>query len=206
MGGADALVSKAKEYYAKGEYRWVAEVVNHAVFADPSNQAAKNLQADALEQMGYQAESGPWRNFYLTGAKELRGGVAKLPAPNTASPDTIRAMSLELFFDFLGMRLNGPKADGKHIVLNFDFTDVKEKYMIEMTNGVLNHTSNKQSDKADATITLSRDTLDQIVLKETTMKDAIGSGHVKIAGSQAKLEEMLSYLDSFDFWFNIVTP
>jgi len=206
MGGADVLVSKAKEYYAKGEYRWVAEVVNHAVFADPSNQAARNLQADALEQMGYQAESGPWRNFYLTGAKELRDGVAKMPAPNTASPDTIRAMSLDLFFDFLGMRLNGPKADGKRIVLNFDFTDVKQKYMIEMVNGVLNHTSNRQADKADATITLSRETLNQIVLKETTMKDATGSGAVKIAGSQAKLDEMLSYLDTFEFWFNIVTP
>jgi len=206
MGGADALVSKAKQYYAKGEYRWVAEVVNHAVFADPNNQAAKNLQADALEQMGYQAESGPWRNFYLTGAKELRDGVAKMPAPNTASPDTIRAMSLDLFFDFLGMRLNGPEADGKRIVLNFDFTDLKQKYMIEMVHGVLNHTSNRQAENADATITLSRETLDQIVLKETTLQDAIDSGAVEIAGSQAKLEEMLSHLDSFEFWFNIVTP
>jgi alkyl sulfatase BDS1-like metallo-beta-lactamase superfamily hydrolase len=206
MGGADAVVSKAKEYYDKGEYRWVAQVVNHAVFADPENQAAKNLQADALEQLGYQAESGPWRNFYLTGAKELREGVKELPAPNTASPDTIRAMSLDLFFDYLAMKLNGPKADGKHIVLNFDFTDVGDKYMIEMTNGVLNHTPDKQADKADATITLSRDTLNQIILKETTLQKAVDSGKVKITGSQAKLNEMLSYLDSFEFWFNIVTP
>jgi alkyl sulfatase BDS1-like metallo-beta-lactamase superfamily hydrolase len=200
------VLSKAKAYYDKGEYRWVAQVVNHVVFADPKNEAAKNLQADALEQMGYQAESGPWRNFYLTGAKELREGVKQLPAPNTASPDTIRAMSLDLFFDFLAMKLNGPKADGKDIVLNFDFNDTKRKYMIEMTNGVLNHTSGKQADKADATITLSRDTLNQIMLKETKLKKAIDSGSVKIAGSQAKLNEMLSYLDSFDFWFNIVTP
>jgi alkyl sulfatase BDS1-like metallo-beta-lactamase superfamily hydrolase len=115
-------------------------------------------------------------------------------------------MSLDLFFDFLGMRLNGPEADGKRIVLNFDFTDVRQKYMIEMVHGVLNHTANRQADNADATITLSRDTLNQIVLNETTMKDAIDSGAVKIAGSQAKLEEMLSHLDTFDFWFNIVTP
>jgi alkyl sulfatase BDS1-like metallo-beta-lactamase superfamily hydrolase len=206
MGGTSALLKKAKAYYEKGEYRWVAEVVNHAVFADPSNQAAKNLQADALEQMGYQAESGPWRNFYLTGAKELRDGVAQLPTPNTASPDTIRAMSLDLFFDFLGMRLNGPKADGKRIVLNFNFTDVKQKYMIEMIHGVLNHTSGRQDSKADATIALTRETLNQIVLQQTTLKAAIASGDVKIAGTQGKLEEMLSYLDSFDFWFNIVTP
>jgi alkyl sulfatase BDS1-like metallo-beta-lactamase superfamily hydrolase len=206
MGGADAVVSKAQAYYDKGEYRWVAQVVNHVVFADSSNQIAKNLQADALEQMGYQAESGPWRNFYLTGAKELRDGVMQLPAPNTASPDTIRAMSLDLFFDYLGMKLNGPKADGKNIVLNFDFTDVKEKYLVEMVHGVLNHTADKQADKADATITMTRDTLNQIVLGQTTTDKAISDGTVKIAGSKAKLDEMLSYLDTFEFWFNIVTP
>ena len=206
MGGADAVVSKAQGYYDKGEYRWVAQVVNHVVFADPGNQAAKNLQADALEQMGYQAESGPWRNFYLTGAKELRDGVMQLPAPNTASPDTIRAMSLELFFDYLGMKLNGPKADGKNIVLNFNFTDVKQKYLVEMVHGVLNHTADKQADKADATITLTRNTLNQIVLGQTTTDKAISGGDVKIDGSKAKLDEMLSYLDTFEFWFNIVTP
>jgi alkyl sulfatase BDS1-like metallo-beta-lactamase superfamily hydrolase len=206
MGGVDSVVSQAQKYYDKGEYRWVAQVVNHAVFADPTNQAAKNLQADALEQMGYQAESGPWRNFYLTGAKELREGVKQLPAPNTASPDTIRAMTLDLFFDYLGMKLNGPKADGKRIVLNFDFTDVKHKYMIEMVNGVLNHTPNTQSSKADASITMTRETLNQIVLGQTTIAKAISGGDVKVVGSQAKLHEMLSYLDTFEFWYNIVTP
>ena len=115
-------------------------------------------------------------------------------------------MSLDLFFDYLAMRLNGPKADGKRIVLNFDFTDVKEKYAVEMVNGVLNHTPGRQAKDADATVTLPRETLNQIVLKQTTLKDAITAGGVKIGGSEAKLDEMLSYLDSFDFWFNIVTP
>lgn len=206
MGGADALLQKAKAYYDKGEYRWVAEVVNHAVFADPTNQAAKHLQADALEQMGYQAESGPWRNFYLTAAKELREGVAELPVPVTASPDTVRAMSLDLFFDFLAMRLDGPKAAGKRIVLNFDFTDVKEKYMLEMVHGVLNHTPGRQAKEPDAAISLTRETLNRIVLQETTLANAIASGDVKVAGAQPKLEELLGYLDRFEFWFPIVTP
>ncbi|MCG3205790.1 MAG: putative alkyl/aryl-sulfatase YjcS [Elusimicrobia bacterium] len=206
MGGMNALLKKAKQYYSNGDFRWVAEVVNHAVFADPSNQEAKNLQADALEQLGYQAESGPWRNFYLTGAKELREGVAKLPVPNTASPDIVRAMDLDLFFDFLAMRLNGPKADGKRIVLNFDFTDLKQKYVLEMVNGVLNHTEGLQAKDADAAISLSRDTLNKIVLKQTTLKDAMGDGQVKVSGKESKLEELLSYLDSFEFWFDIVTP
>ncbi|SDV08324.1 Alkyl sulfatase BDS1, metallo-beta-lactamase superfamily [Pseudomonas vancouverensis] len=206
MGGAEAVLTKAKEYYDKGDYRWVAEVVNHVVFADPSNQAAKNLQADTLEQLGYQAESGPWRNFYLTGAQELRNGVQKLPTPDTASPDTVKAMDLDLFFDFLAMRLKGPEVGDKHITLNLDFTDLKQKYTLEMVNGVLNHTEGAQAKDADATITLTRDTLNNIMLKQTTLKDAVTAGNVKINGNEGKLDELMSYMDNFDLWFNIVTP
>lgn len=206
MGGADAVLKKAKEYYDKGDFRWVAEVVNHVVFADPSNQAAKNLQADALEQLGYQAESGPWRNFYLTGAQELRNGVQKLPTPDTASPDTVKAMDLDLFFDYLAMRLKGPEVADKHITLNFDFTDLKQKYTLEMVNGVLNHTEGAQAKDADASITLTRETLNKLMLKQTTLKDAEGSGEIKVQGDAGKLDELMSYMDNFDFWFNIVTP
>ncbi|MGH6897133.1 MAG: alkyl/aryl-sulfatase [Geminicoccaceae bacterium] len=206
MGGADAVLAKAKESYEKGDYRWVAQVVNHVVFADPDNQEAKDLQADALEQLGYQAESGPWRNFYLTGAKELREGVKELPTPNTASPDTVRAMTLEMFFDYLGVRLNSVKAADAKAVLNFDFGDTGGKYLIELENGVLNHTADLQSDDADAMVTLTRDTLNDIILQQTTLADAISGGAVDVSGDQAKLEEVISYLDSFEFWFDIVTP
>ncbi|WP_341674748.1 alkyl sulfatase dimerization domain-containing protein [Niveibacterium sp. SC-1] len=206
MGGANAVLSKAKASYAKGEYRWVAQVVKHVVFADPNNKAARNLEADALEQLGYQAESGPWRNFYLTGAKELRGGVAKLPTPNTASPDTVRAMSPELFFDFLAVRLNGPKSAKAKSVFNVDLGDGGGKYKLELENGVLNHTANAVASNADASITLSRDSLNKLILKETTLKQAEASGEVKVDGNSAKLDEFLSYLDNFEFWFNIVTP
>lgn len=206
MGGAKAVLEKARESYDKGEYRWVAEVVNHVVFAEPDNQEARELQADALEQLGYQAESGPWRNFYLSGAKELREGVKKLPTPHSASPDTIRAMDLDLFFDYLAMRLNGPKAADKQIALNLTFTDTKEKYFLEMGNGVLNHTADKQQDDADATIMLSRETLNGIILGENTLAKAITAGDVKIDGDPRKLEELVGLLDTFEFWFNIVTP
>ena len=206
MGGADAVLARAKESYDKGEFRWVAEVVNHVVFADPDNQAAKSLQADALEQLGYQAESGPWRNFYLTGAKELREGVKRLPTPNTASPDTVRAMTPELFFDYLGVRLNPGRAGDAKAVVNFDLGDSGGKYLVELENGVLNHTADAQAQNADATVTLTRDTLNNIILGQTRLTDAIGSGAAKLDGSQAKLEEVVSYLDTFEFWFNIVTP
>jgi alkyl sulfatase BDS1-like metallo-beta-lactamase superfamily hydrolase len=139
MGGADAVLKKAKESFDKGDYRWVAQVVNHVVFADPDNRAARELQADALEQLGYQAESGPWRNFYLSGAKELREGVKDLAAPNTASPDTIRSMTLDLLFDYAAMRLNGDKAGGKSMKLNWNFTDTNEQYVMELENAALSH-------------------------------------------------------------------
>lgn len=206
MGGSEAILKKAKEYYDKGDFRWVAEVVNHVVFAEPSNQAAKNMQADALEQLGYQAESGPWRNFYLTGAKELREGVQKLPTPDTASPDTVKAMDLDLFFDYLGMRLKGPEVADKHITINLDFTDLKQQYTLEMVNGVLNHTEGLLAKNADAKLTLTRDTLNKLMLKETTLKDAVSAGSIKVDGAEGKLEELMSYMDTFDFWFPIVTP
>ncbi len=205
MGGADEVLKKAKESFDKGEYRWAAQVLNHVVFADPENQDAKNLEADALEQLGYQAESGPWRNFYLTGAQELRKGVAELPTPNTASPDTVRAMSLDLFFDYLGVRLNGEKAGDTHLTLNFDFGD-DGKYLVELENGVLNNTKGIQSDKADATLKLSRSALDKVVLGEETLDKAVEGGSIQITGDKEKLTQLVSMLDSFDFWFNIVTP
>ncbi len=206
MGGANAVLSKAKQSYARGEYRWVAQVVNHVVFADPSNQAAKALQADALEQLGYQAESGPWRNFYLTGAKELRDGVKKLPTPNTASPDTVRAMTPEMFFDYLSVRVNRAKAANAHIALNVDLGKPEGTYLLELENGVLNHTAGVQAQQADANITMSRDTLNGIILGQTKMADAVKNGSAKVTGNQAKLDELVSYLDTFEFWFNIVTP
>lgn len=205
MGGADAVMEKAKADFDAGNYRWVAEVMNKVVFADPENQPAKDLTADALEQLGYQAESGPWRNFYLSGAQELRKGVAQLPTPNTASPDTIEAMSLEMIFDYAGVRLDSAKAGDANIKLNFDFGD-DGKYLVELGNGVLNHTKDVQADDAGATVTLPRSALNKIMLGEETLDQATSSGEVKVTGDAAKLTELVSYLDKFEFWFNIVTP
>lgn len=206
MGGADAVLAKARESYDEGDYRWVAQVVTHVVFADPDNQAAKDLQADALEQLGYQAESGPWRNFYLTGAKELREGVTQLPTPNTASPDTVRAMSPEMFFAYLAIRLDSSKAADAAMTLNVDLGDQGGQYVLELENGVLNQTGGARADDADATLALSRNTLNDIILQQTTAADAVSSGDIQVQGDQSKLEELVSYLDAFEFWFNIVTP
>lgn len=206
MGGADALLAKARQSYADGNYRWVAQVVNHLVFADPENEEARALQADALEQLGYQAESGPWRNFYLSAAKELRDGVLDLDAPKSVAPDTVRATPLEMFFDLLAVRLIGPQAAGKVITLNADFTDIDEQYLLVVKNGVLRYAKGKQSAAADATVRMTRATLDQIVLGEATAADKLAVGEVRIEGDATKLGEFLGLLDNFEFWFNIVTP
>jgi len=207
MGGAAAVIAKARKYYDQGEYRWVAQVMNHVVFADPNHQAARDLQAQALEQLGYQAESGPWRNFYLTGAQELRRGVVKGAAGSTASPDSIRAMPLDLFLDYLGVRLNGPKAAGQTMTINWNFTDTQEKYALALEHGAMNHTANKQAKDADATVTLTRAALNEVILGGKPKLEAkLASGDIKVEGKHEKLGELLSLMDNFDPWFNIVTP
>ncbi|MXP58085.1 MBL fold metallo-hydrolase [Pantoea sp. Taur] len=206
MGGADSIMQKAKTDYEQGNYRWVAQVVSKIVFADPNNKAARELEADALEQLGYQAESGPWRNFYLTGAQELRSGVVKGPTPNTASPDTVRAMTPEMFFDYLAVHINGEKAADAKATLNVDLGKDGGKYKLELENGVLNHSANSQADNADATLTLSRETLNKIILKDETLQQAQDKGEIKITGDADKLNVLLNSMDKFEFWFNIVTP
>ena len=206
MGGADAILEKAQAAFDKGEYRWVAEVVNHVVFADPANAAAKALQADTLEQLGYQSEAGTWRNLYLTATQDLRQGVAKIPFGGTASPDTIKAMTLELLFDYMGVRLNGPDAASARITINLSLTDTGERAVLELTNGSLNHSIGRQDDAADVTITVARPVLSAVVLGEMPAADAVAQGLLKADPDAKPLEQLLGFLDTFDFWFNIVEP
>jgi alkyl sulfatase BDS1-like metallo-beta-lactamase superfamily hydrolase len=205
MGGPDSLLDKARGAFELGDYRWVAEVVNHAVFADPSDQAAKDLQADALEQLGYQSESGPWRSFYLSAAQELRGGVAVLPTPNTASPDSVRAMSPELFFDYLGVRLNGAKAGDRTITINVSFPDIGAGYALLVRHGALTHREGSH-DSPDVSVTVDRDRFNDVILGQMTLADQIQQGTAQLDGDANVLHEFISLLDTFEFWFNIVTP
>lgn len=206
MGGADNVLEKAREAFENADYRWVAEVVNHVVFADPANRAARELLADTHEQLGYQSEAGTWRNLYLTAAKELREGVAHPPIPSTASPDSIKAMNLELLFNYLGIRLNGPNAAGKQITLNLEFTDTNERAVLELVNGSLNHSLGRTDPDADATVTLTRESLNRVIVGETTLPDEAHSDEIKVEPELAPLEELVSLLDDFDLWFDIVEP
>jgi alkyl sulfatase BDS1-like metallo-beta-lactamase superfamily hydrolase len=206
MGGADAVIEKAQADYDKGEYRWVATALNNVVFADPSNKAARELLAKTYDQMGYQAESGPWRNFYLSGAKELRDGIMTAATPDTGSPDIVRNLGLETYLDYLAVRLNHPNAAGKVITLNVVMPDVKEKFVIYVENGVMNYTLDEQDNWADATVTLDRAVLDDINLRQTTLNQAITDGEVRIDGDADQFGNFVAMLDNFEFWFNIVTP
>lgn len=206
MGGPSAVLSKAQKYFDKGEYRWVAEVVNHVVFSDPQNTAAKQMLADAYEQLGYQSESASWRNFYLTGAMELRNGVHRVPFGSSQSPDTIKSMPLEMFLDYQGVRLNGDRAAGKSISFNFIMTDTHEKYVVGVENSALHYSKDRTSDSADASVSISRTDLNDVMMGVTTMEKQIIAGKAKITGDTHKLGEFVSWLDNFDFWFNIVTP
>src|SRR5215470_11732076 len=206
MGGADAVIRRAREDLARGEYRFVAEAMSHVVFADPANAEARQLGADALEQLGYAAESATWRNAYLLGALELRQGVPATTARAPVSPDVVRAMSLDLFFDYLGVRIDGEKAEGRRIVVNWVFTDLDRRYVATLDNCALTYLADRSSDAADATVTLERASLNTVVLRELTFGDAVARGLVRVEGDAAKVAELFGLLDDFRLMFEVLEP
>ena len=205
MGGEEAILEKAKNDFDNGNYRWTAMVLKQVVFANPDSVHGKNLLADSYEQLGYQAESGPWRSVYLQGAYELRNGVPDVATTNTASPDTIKAMPPEMLFDYLAVRLNGPKAAGKNITLNVNFTDLRKEYGLTVENGVLNYAPTPVPN-ANARVTLTKAKMDDIQMGNVKLADAISANDVTIDGNRGSFDEFMGLLDTFPFWFNIVTP
>ena len=206
MGGADAVIEKAKADFQNGEFRFAATALNHVVFADPNNQAAANLLADAYTQMGYMAESGSWRNFYLTGAKELREGVLNLPRTNTSGPDMVRAIPLNMYFDLLGVRLNSEKAVGKDMSINFVVTDTNQEATLILSNGTLHHRMGMTDPDAKATLKLTRNALDQINMKTKSIGDLRQSGELEIDGNPLALRSFFGLIEEPPFWFEIVRP
>ena len=206
MGGADAILERAVKDFAKGEFRFVAQAVSHLVFADPDHQAARALLADTFEQLGYAAESATWRNAYLFGAQELRQGMPKAPPRPPMPRETLAALRTEQLWDVLGIRLNGPKAEGKHIVLNWTFTDTGETFVLTLENCALTYVAGAQSATADATFTLPRGTLDEVIAKQTSFPEAIGSGKIKVGGNPMQLAELMALMDEFPRMFEIVEP
>jgi alkyl sulfatase BDS1-like metallo-beta-lactamase superfamily hydrolase len=204
-GGAEPLLAKARAAFEAGDYRWVAEVVNHLVFADPGNAAARALQADALEQLGYQAESGPWRAFYLTGAQELRNRRPPAAAPRQAALAQLPRLPGAFLLDSLSVRLNGPKVGAASLTLGVRFTDTDDTFLIEVENAVMRHYADRE-DPAATSVALTRAALVELVTGAKTIEAAQGEGVLAISGEAAKFAEFLAWLDRFDFWFEIIEP
>ena len=209
MGGADAVMAKARIDFDAGEYRWVAQVVNHVVFADPANTAARALQANALEQLGYQSESGPWRSFYLTGAQELRNGTPHAPGLRGANRiDVMRAMTPEMVLDNLAVKLNGPAAVAAGATFAFDvsFIDADVHYRVTVANGVVSY-GHRRTAPADADVRTTVLSLVRLTSEASTIDAELAAGEgFAIDGSRAAVEQFFALLDQFDLFFPIIEP
>ncbi|MBL4871648.1 MAG: MBL fold metallo-hydrolase [Robiginitomaculum sp.] len=206
MGGSASILDKAKADYNKGNYRLVASVLNKVMFAEPDNEDAAQLLANTYRHLGYAAESGPWRDFYLTGAQELTGPLPKDIPINTVSADMIDNLPLDLFFDLMAVKLNGPKAEGLDMKINFAFTDTGNKAALHLKNSVLNTRMGSQYEDANATIKLARADLNRIMLKQTDFRTLMKSGDIVVDGSLADMDKFMKLQDDFEYWFNIIRP
>ena len=206
MGGSDAIMKQARTDFAKGEYRWVAELLNHLVFAEPDNKAAKALLAQTYDQMAYMAESGPWRDVYLTGALELRQGAPAAGLDLSNAIDLIEETPVDQFFELMAVMLNGPKADGETFVLNITFTDLEENYVLELENAVLHQHKGSPSPNADASIYITHALFVQMLTGGAGASDILFSDDISIEGSKLGLVKFFALLDTPEASFNIVTP
>jgi alkyl sulfatase BDS1-like metallo-beta-lactamase superfamily hydrolase len=204
MGGADAVVEKAQECFAEGDYRWVAEVLNHVVMAEPNHFAGRALLADTLEQLGYQSESGPWRNFYLCGALELRHGLPK-GSNFGATASMAASIPMKNLFDTLAVRLNGPRADGKTLSINLAFTDIEPWHLL-IENAVLHAVEHRQAKTAQATLRCASIDFKRLMMGLSDAPGLMQDGKLAIDGDAAILLELAGLFDQFERRFPIVTP
>ncbi|WP_433590450.1 alkyl/aryl-sulfatase [Nocardia sp. CA-145437] len=208
MGGASGVLKVARKAYADGDYRWCVQVLNYLIFADPDNEKAKMLQASAFEQLGYGSENGTWRNFFLSGAYELRNGNFGTPTKaNSAS--MISALSVDQVFDAAAFQINGPKAWDLHLVNDWVIPEENKTYRTELRNGVLIHyvvPPDFTGPAADATFTLPRLELIAVMTRSKDFVKEVASGAIKATGDPAKLKQLVDVMDKPDPNFNIVTP
>ncbi|MDO6823069.1 alkyl/aryl-sulfatase [Marinobacter sp. 1_MG-2023] len=216
MGGADSILEKAQSDFdaaaemstveGKKAYRWLAELLNHVVFADPGNQQALSLLAQVYDQLGYQAESAPWRDFYLTGAYELRHGGPDEGLKPAAMTDVLLNTPVSLFFDSMAVRLNADDAEGESLRIKVTFTDLGESYLLTLDNSVLHNRETSSDTPADATLKLTRPLFVDILTGEAGLKDMLFSDDISFEGSKLDLLGFFSMLDKPEGKFNIVTP
>lgn len=204
MGGAEKIMKKGRELYNQGKYRYAMEILNKLVFGEPQNQAAKDLLADVYEQIGYQKESPSVRNSFLAGAFELRNGIPSGASPKTAGPDMIRAMTTELWLDFMAIRLDSKKAEGVEFVINLVTPDNGEEYVVELSNATLTNIKGFQDKDADLTVTIDRADLVQTMMGAVSFDDQIEAGKAKLVGDRKPYDQLKTMLVQFDLGFEIL--
>lgn len=204
MGGAEKIIAKGQELQAQGQYLGAVEILNKLVYAEPDNQIAKDLLADAFEQIGYQKESPSVRNSFLAAAFELRNGFPAGVTGQTVNPDTVRAMSTELLLDFLGIRLDSQKAAGLSFVINLITPDNGEQFIVEMSNSTLTNSKGFQSPRANCCIEINRSDLELILSGLTSFADLATEGKAKLAGDATILQNLQAMLVDFTSDFEIL--
>ncbi|MFI5706386.1 alkyl/aryl-sulfatase [Kribbella sp. NPDC051620] len=211
MGGFEAVVAHAETAHTAGDDRWAAELLKHALAADPEHEAVRQLQADVFEQLGYQAESGPWRNFYLLGAQELRRGAAGGRSFHSAGADFVAGMTTEQVLDYLAIRLNGRRAGSADLRIGLELTDARpdsseERLVLIVRHGILRHTSESSTGKPAGTLRTTRAGLADLAYGVVTLDEMLAKEVATVDGDQTELDEFLALLDNFSPAFNVVVP
>ena len=200
LGSTELVLCKAKKDYAKGEYQWVAQITKELVYADPSNQKARNLCADALEQLGYQAESGAWRNAYLMGAAELRkSNLSGLARTANGLASAMKEMTVDMLLDYIAILTDANAAQNDDVTLNLIVTDVNEKFYVTRKNGILLSYPGENRPDAQASVTCKR-------LQLLALMQGQQAGQVQISGDATALKRLLAYASKFEKTFNVIEP
>ena len=204
MGGAERIMARGRQLHEEGQYLLAQEIVNKLVQAEPQNQAAKDLLADIFEQIGYQQENPGLRNSFLSGAYELRTGIPQGEAVSSSSPDVVRAMTTELFLNFLAIRMDSRKAEGMRFTINLITPDNGEKFIVELENATLTNIAGFQAKDPDLTLTINRSDLEQTMMGKKTLEAQIADGAAKIQGDASVLAKLASTMVDFDPRFEVM--
>jgi alkyl sulfatase BDS1-like metallo-beta-lactamase superfamily hydrolase len=204
MGGAAKVIMRGQELFNEGKYLLAIEIVNKLVQAEPQNEAAKDLLADIFEQLGYQQENPGLRNSFLAGAYELRSGIPQGEAASSSSPDVIRAMSTELFLNFLAIKMDSRKAEGLSFVMNLVTPDNGEKFLVELENATLTNIQGFQAEKPDLTLTINRADLELTMMGAKKLEDQLKDGTAKAEGDVSILGKLAATMVEFDPRFEVM--
>jgi alkyl sulfatase BDS1-like metallo-beta-lactamase superfamily hydrolase len=206
MGGAEKVVAGAQAAFDAGDYRWAAELLNHVVFAEPGQRAARALLERTYRQMAYQSEASTWRNSYLVAAAELRNGPPEVGITARDMRDVLALAPIERFLEAMAASLDGPAAVGNETRINLVFSDTRESFVLWIENAVLHFRKAPPAPGADATLTLTKDVFVNMMSGTAGIRETIFSDDLRVTGSKTDLVRFLLLIDKAKGTFPVVTP